>query len=193
MVVSAESMRAKIYLIRGANVMLDRDLAFLYGVTTGNLNRAVKRNLDRFPEDFMFQLTKSELKDWVFQFGIPISDKMGMRILPHVFTEQGVAMLSSVLKSKLAVQINISIMRAFVEIRGIAVSNPGYQPLSDTIKQIESRVDALEANHLVEHMTMSGKMMQSTQELRRLSDAFDQFQDANIVIRRPVEGFGQGF
>ena len=105
-----------ILLIRGQKVMLDRDLAALYGVTTGNLNKAVRRNLDRFPSDFMFQLTPEEAAALSFQFG---SLKRGQhfKYLPYAFTEQGVAMLSSVLRSKQAVQVNVAIMRAFVRLR----------------------------------------------------------------------------
>jgi hypothetical protein len=90
--------------------MMDRDLAELYEVETAQLKRAVRRNLDRFPEDFMFDLTKQELENWRCQFGTSNSDKMGLRYPPMFFTEQGVAMLSSVLKSKRAIQVNIQIM-----------------------------------------------------------------------------------
>lgn len=97
-----EVIENKIYLIRGRKVMLDKDLARLYGVKTFNLNKAVSRNLDRFPEDFMFQLSMEEAKDLIFQFGI--SSWGGVRKPPCVFTEQGVAMLSSVLRSKRAIR-----------------------------------------------------------------------------------------
>ena len=110
-------IQSKIYEIRGQKVMLDRDLAELYGVLTKVLNQAVKRNTDRFPEDFMFQLTNEETQNWRSQFVTSNSIKMGVRRNPYAFTELGVAMLSSVLNSKTAVQINMSIMRAFVAIR----------------------------------------------------------------------------
>ena len=105
-----------ILFIRGHKVILARDLAELYGVTTGNLNKAVKRNIDRFPNDFMFQLTAEEYKSLRFHFGI-LEKGRHSKYLPYAFTEQGVAMLSSVLKSKRAVQVNIEIMRAFVRLR----------------------------------------------------------------------------
>ena len=110
--VPQEVIENKILLIRGIKVMLDKDLADLYGVTTGNLNKAVTRNLDSFPPDFMFRLTQEEADSLRFHFG---SLKRGQHVkyLPRVFTEQGVAMLSSVLKSKKARQTNIAIMRAF--------------------------------------------------------------------------------
>ena len=113
---------ALIHTVRGQRVMLDRDLAELYGVMTGILNRAVKRQKNRFPEDFMFKLTPEEAsqlppRSLIFQFGISKKGRGGQRFLPKVFTEQGVAMLSSILKSERAVEINIAIMRAFVKLR----------------------------------------------------------------------------
>ena len=103
-----------ILLVRGQRVMLDRDLAAMYGVTTGNLNKAVKRNLSRFPADFMFQLTAEETSR--FQNGI-LKKGLNIKYLPHVFTQEGVAMLSGVLRSQRAEQVNIAIMRAFVRLR----------------------------------------------------------------------------
>ena len=103
--------------------MLDSDLAKLYGVETFNLNKAVKRNLSRFPKDFMFQLTKDEYNSLIFQIGISNSKRGGRRFMPYVFTEQGVAMLSSVLQSEQAISINIQIMRTFVQIKQFALEN----------------------------------------------------------------------
>ena len=111
-------IKSLIYEIRGVKVMLDKDLADLYHVTTGNLNKAVKRNLKRFPSDFMFQLTKEEWDSLRFQFGIIESGRgKYTKYLPHAFTEEGVAMLSGVLHSEIAIDVNISIMRAFVALR----------------------------------------------------------------------------
>jgi ORF6N domain len=117
-----EAIATRILTIRNKRVMLYRDLAPLYGVTTGNLNKAVKRNLDRFPDDFMFQLTKGEAETLRFQFG---SLKQGkhFKYLPYAFTEQGVSMLSAVLNSPIAVDISIRIMRAFVKLRMILSTN----------------------------------------------------------------------
>jgi len=112
----------KIYSIRGIQVMLDRDLANIYGVKAIRLREQVKRNIDRFPEDFMFQLTDSEVNFMVSQNAIPSRQHLGGS-LPYVFTEQGVSMLSSVLKSKTAVEINIKIIRAFVQMRKIISDN----------------------------------------------------------------------
>lgn len=123
---SLEPIKRKIYEIRGQRVMLDRDLAELYHVTTGNLNKAVKRNIRRFPPDFMFQLNKEEFEklrnDLIFQNGI--SNWGGTRKLPYAFTEQGLAMLSGILNSDIAIDVNINIMRAFVAIRRMAASLP---------------------------------------------------------------------
>ena len=117
--VPVELIERKIYLIRGHKVMVDADLAKLYGVTTGRLNQAVKRNRIRFPEDFMIQVTLEEGRTlWGLRSQIVILKKSGhLKYAPYVFTEQGVAMLSSVLKSERAVQVNIAIMRAFVKLR----------------------------------------------------------------------------
>jgi hypothetical protein len=104
-------------LIRGHKIILDSDLAVLYGVSVGRLNEAVKRNRDRFPTDFMFQLTRAEFSSLRSQIAISSFDWGGRRHPPFAFTEQGVAMLSSVLRSKRAVQVNIEIMRAFVRLR----------------------------------------------------------------------------
>jgi hypothetical protein len=110
-----EIIEQKIYLIRGQKVMLDRDLALLYGISTSNLNKAVSRNLDRFPDDFMFKLDKSEFQNLMFQNGI--SKWGGTRKYPQVFTEHGILMLSSVLRSKKAIAVNIQIMRTFIKMR----------------------------------------------------------------------------
>lgn len=122
----------KIYFIRGHKVMLDSDLAELYQVETKVLKQSVKRNMDIFPEHFMFELTEKEFNSLRSQF--VTSNRGGRRYLPYVFTEQGVAMLSSVLKSKQAIQINILIMRTFVKIRNLVYS---YKDLADKIATIE--------------------------------------------------------
>jgi hypothetical protein len=117
-VVKVEPVEPLIHALRGERVMLDSDLARIYGVPTGALNRAVKRNLERFPEDFMFQVTSEELANLKCQFGISSSRHGGRRrSQPYAFTEQGVAMLSSVLRSRRAVLVNVEIMRAFVTLR----------------------------------------------------------------------------
>jgi len=113
--ISVEVIATKIFLIRGKRVMLDRDLARLYEVDTSQLTRQVRRNIERFPEDFMFQLTKDELQNLMCQFGT--SSWGGTRKLPYAFTEQGVAMLSGILHSKRAISVNIQVMRAFIQLK----------------------------------------------------------------------------
>ena len=135
--IPVERIERLILLIRGEKVILDRDLAELYGVSTGNLNRAVSRNMSRFPKDFMFQLSKEEQVKLMFQFGT--SSWGGTRKLPRVFTEQGVAMLSSVLRSPRAILVNIEIMRAFVRLRKILSTNAH---LAKKINVLEQKYDA---------------------------------------------------
>ena len=131
-------IQSKIYEIRGQKVMLDRDLAEMYGVQTKALNQAVKRNIDRFPEDFMFQLTSEETQNWRSQFVTSNSIKMGVRRNPYAFTELGVAMLSSVLNSKTAIQINMGIMRAFVAVRQMVAL-----PKTDKLTELQNEVKEL--------------------------------------------------
>jgi phage regulator Rha-like protein len=127
----------KIFLIRGRRVMLDRDLAELYGVETRDLNKAVKRNIDRFPQDFMFQLTNEEFGNLKFHFGT--SSWGGTRKLPYAFTENGVAMLSSVLNSKLAIHVNIQIMRTFTRLREILLT---HKDLARKLADMEKKYDS---------------------------------------------------
>ncbi len=139
-IVPIEKITSKIYQIRDVKIMLDRDLADLYGVETGQLKRAVRRNIDRFPDDFMFELTKEELKNWRCQFGTSKSDKMGLRYSPMAFTEQGVAMLSSVLNSKRAIHVNIQIMRVFTRLRQMLLENEDLRNELEDLKNLtESR------------------------------------------------------
>lgn len=138
-IIPEEIIERKIYLIRGLKVMLDSDLAFLYKVPTFRLNEAVKRNKDRFPNDFMFQLNSKEFENLKFQDGMSnlrsqnaiSKSRGGRRYLPYVFTEHGVAMLSSVLNSKRAVQVNITIVRAFIKLRELLATH------KDLILEIE--------------------------------------------------------
>lgn len=119
-----EAIISKIYFIRGQKVMLDKDLAELYNVTTGNLNKAVKRNAKRFPgDDFMFQLTQDEFKNLIFQNGTSGSGWGGTRKMPYAFTEQGVAMLSGVLNSDIAIEVHVRIIRIFTKLREILLTH----------------------------------------------------------------------
>ena len=129
------NIKTQIFTIRGFQVMLDRDLAKLYGVETRALNQAVKRNKERFPNDFVFQLTKAELKDWVSQIVISNKEVMGIRNMPFAFTEQGVATLSGILRSKKAIEMNIQIMRAFVSMRRFLSQNAGLFQRVENVEQ----------------------------------------------------------
>jgi hypothetical protein len=131
-----ELVESKILLLRDKKVMLDRDLAVLYGVTTSNLNKAVNRNLERFPEDFMLQMTTDEFKNLKFHFGI--SSWGGTRKLPYAFTENGVAMLSTVLNSKRAITVNIQIMRTFTKLREMLAT---HKDLARKIEDMEKKYD----------------------------------------------------
>jgi hypothetical protein len=133
---AGELIGRQILLLRGHRVMLDRHLAQMYGVPTHRLNEAVKRNQGRFPENFMFQLTPEENGFLISQIAIPKPGRGGRRTLPYAFTEQGVAMLSSVLNSDRAIQVNIAIMRAFVRIRGLV---GGHKDLARKIEDLERK------------------------------------------------------
>ena len=116
--INEETIKNLIYVVRGKQVMLDSDLAMLYQVETGNLNKAMKRNINRFPEDFCFQLVKDEFETLIFQNGISNENaRGGRRKLPYVYTEQGISMLSAVLRSEVAIKVSVKIMRTFVEMR----------------------------------------------------------------------------
>ena len=131
-------IRSKIYIIRGKQVMIDRDLAELYQVENRALNQAVKRNSDRFPDDFMFQLTKEEFENWKSQIVISNSDIMGLRKMPYAFTEEGVYMLSSVLRSPVAAQTSIAIVRTFTKLREFSLH---YNALAKKIIEFERKND----------------------------------------------------
>ncbi|MEK7376336.1 MAG: ORF6N domain-containing protein [Candidatus Margulisiibacteriota bacterium] len=135
-IIPAEIVENKIFIVRGQKVMFDRDLANLYDITTFNLNKAVSRNLKRFPQDFMFRLNKGEFDNLKFHFGI--SKWGGIRKLPRAFTEHGILMLSSVLRSERAVLVNIAIMRAFVELRKMISKN---KDLEYKLYELEHKIE----------------------------------------------------
>ena len=138
--VDLQVIQSNIYEIRGQRIRLDRDLAEIYGVQTKVLNQSVKRNVDRFPADFMFQLTNEETQKWRSQFVTSNSIKMGVRRNPYVFIEMGVAMLSSVLRSNTAIQVNIHIMRAFVAVRQMVST-----PQTDEVSELQQELKELKA------------------------------------------------
>jgi phage regulator Rha-like protein len=137
-IIPVERIERKIYFIRRQKVMIDRDLAELYGVETRVLNQSVRRNIKRFPEDFMFHLSKEETDIWKSQIVITNKERMGLRRRPYAFTQEGIAMLSGVLNSERAIQVNIEIMRTFVKLRKMLASNAG---LARKLKDLEKKYD----------------------------------------------------
>ncbi len=143
LIISEETISDKIYFIRNQKVMLDRDLAMLYGIETKRLKEQVKRNISRFPEDFMFELTRDEFANWRSQIATSNSDKMGLRYVPMAFTEHGVLMLSSVLNSYKAIQTNIQIMRIFTKVRQMLLDTTD---LKIDIMQIQKKLENHDKN-----------------------------------------------
>ena len=183
-------IQQKIYEIRGQRVILDFDLAELYQVTTGNLNKAVKRNIRRFPPDFMFQLSKEEFdelkKNLIFQFGI--SRWGGTRKLPHAFTEQGVAMLSGILNSSIAIDMNIAIMRAFVAIRRMAASLPPTNTAAD-LAQLRQDFEDLKLD-IEDLLANQNDINEDTRaQLELINQSLAALQSSNRMPRRPIVGF----
>lgn len=209
-----ELIKHRIYKVRGLRVMLDRDLAELYGVETRALNQAVKRNIDRFPDDFLFRLNKNE---WTFlksqivisnndattadnkdvatngdslKSQIVISNRGGDRALPYAFTELGIAMLSSVLRSETAIQVNINIMRAFVAIRH-AVS--AWQGVNLKVEQLSHKVDQLN-NHVEEILHDQNDINRMQEEanteialqIEAINDALDQLREKTSTPRKRI-------
>ena len=166
----------KIMVIRGQHVMIDRDLAELYGVETRSLNQAVKRNIERFPEEFCFQLNKEEFINWKSQIVISNFDKMGLRKAPYAFTEQGVAMLSAVLKSDRAIAASILIMKAFVALRHFLQNNYKLFAEIDSIKKHQLEHDV----HLIESD-------------KRIDELFDKMDRYKIEYRQGIFFKGQIF
>lgn len=168
LLLSEDYLATTIYAIRGEKIILDRDIARLYGIETRVLKQAVRRNIERFPSDFMFELTEAEFVNWRSQFVTSNSDKMGLRYAPMAFTEQGVAMLSSVVNSQRAINVNIAIMRTFVKMRQWALN---HQELANRLNTLETK---LEYNQT---------------DIDHLFDLFDQLSAEKEIITRPIIGF----
>lgn len=166
---SALAIERRIYLIRGRQVMLDEDLADLYGVETRVLVQQVKRNAKRFPADFMFQLTKPEAEVLRSQIVISNVGRGGRRYEPYVFTEQGVAMLSGVLRSDRAIAVNIEIMRAFVELRRVAGS----------FEELQKRLDQME-------LDIGARLSEHDEQLRQIFEALRQLITPPPSTKRPI-------
>ncbi|MDI6738489.1 MAG: ORF6N domain-containing protein [Nanoarchaeota archaeon] len=169
LVLGTENIRSRIHTIRGMQVMLDSDLSELYSVETGVLNQAVKRNTERFPENFMFRLNEKEFQCLISQIVISKVHRGGRRKLPYAFTEQGVAMLSGVLKSDIAVRISIQIINAFVAMRHFISANA----------QVFQRLDSVEKKQ-IEHD-------------KKLDEIFDAIQDKGIKPEKGIFFEGQVF
>ena len=182
-----ETIKNHIYEVRGMRVMIDRDLADLYDVTTGRLNEAVKRNIDRFPSDFMFVMTEKEVEDWKSQIVISNSIKMGLRKMPIAFTELGIAMLSSVLRSETAIQVNINIMRAFVAIRHAIGA---WQGVNLKVEQLSHKVDNLNARVDEILHEQNENNMEMAVQISALNDALDQLREKPSTPRKRI-GFKQ--
>jgi ORF6N domain len=136
LILSEDYLATSIYIVRGQKVLLDRDLALMYGIETKRLKEAVRRNSLRFPIDFMFELSDEEFQNWRTQFATSNSDKLGLRYAPMAFTEQGVAMLSSVVNSPRAIEVNIAIMRTFVKMRHFIRENQELAQKLDAFEDI---------------------------------------------------------
>lgn len=161
-------IHSKILTLRGRQVMLDRDLARLYEVETKVLNQAVKRNIKRFPEDFMFQLSEDEFRNWRSQFVTSKSDRIGLRRAPYAFTEQGIYMLATVLKSDVAIEVNIAIMRTFAKLREFSRH---YNALAKQLIEIDRKHD---------------------KQYKELKRALDELIDSSEMAETRVIGFIQG-
>ena len=178
-----EVIKHRIYEVRGLRVMLDRDLAELYNVETRALNQAVRRNIDRFPEDFMFVMTEDEMNAWKSQIVMSNSIRMGMRRPPVVFTELGIAMLSSVLRSETAIQVNINIMRAFVAIRHAIGA---WQGVNLKVEQLSHKVDNLNARVDEILHEQNENNMEMAVQISALNDALDQLREKPSTPRKRI-------
>ena len=179
--ISKEQIENKIYTLRGVQVMLDRDLAELYQVETRRINEQVKRNIERFPDDFMFQLTKDELEIWKSQNATSNSIKMGLRKMPLAFTEQGVYMLSTVLKSKVAVEVTIGIMRTFTNVKHFLQRN---SHIFDRFERIEYKLVLQDKKIERIFNTIEDKNTKPTQGIFYEGQIFDAYVFVNDLLKR---------
>ena len=177
-IVPVERIEKAILMIRGEKVLLDRDLPELYGVETKVLKQAVRRNIKRFPSDFMFELTKEEFENWRSQSVTSKSDKMGLRYRPMAFTDQGVAMLSSVLRTDGAIEVNIAIMRAFVKLRQMVST---HKKLEAKLTQLEHKIESHDEN--IETIFEAIRQLMTPPEKPRRKIGFD--------IREPMAAYGK--
>ena len=187
-VLSPEKVQQMIHIIRGERVILDRDLAQLYGVETKVLNKQVQRNIERFPEDFMFQLTNQEFKNLRFQNGT--TSWGGSRYLPHAFTEEGVAMLSGLLRSPVAIQMNIQIMRAFVYVKNtLSVINETalrQDKLEHEVEKLRDYIEDILHDQNDTNEMVSAQMDAISQSLAELSNKVDDIAHPTHPLHKPI-------
>ena len=188
---SLTEIQARIYMVRGVQVMLDRDLSVFYKVDTGQLNRQVKRNIGRFPEDFMFELTSEEVSALRCQNGILKTGRgQHSKYLPFAFTEEGVAMLSGVLRSKVAVQVNINIMRAFVAVRqaiaALQSSELRYEQLSRKVDQLNAHVEEILHDQNDINQLQSQFNSEVALQIEVINDALDQLREKKEEPGNPI-------
>jgi hypothetical protein len=163
--------------------MLDRDLAQLYCVKPFRLREQVKRHNKRFPENYMFQLTQSEVIDMVSQNAIPTKRHLGGS-LPYAFTEHGTLMLASILNSRIAIEINRKIIEAFVELRNHISTIPEYTLLNERVRRIESEVESIKTHQKFEGKLVESKLMHISRETNKFSKILDEFQENCLIIKR---------
>ena len=180
LIIDENSIKDKIYTIRNLQVMLDKDLAWLYGVETKVLNQAVKRNIKRFPSDFMFQLSKEEFENWRSQFVTSNSLRMGLRRSPYAFTEQGVSMLSAILKSEMAVTMSVKIIRAFIEMRKLISQNIS---VFERFERIENRLIHYDENFDKLFEALEDKTLKPTQGIFYDGQVYDAYSFVNDLLK----------
>ena len=189
--VQIDTIKSSIYEVRGQRVMLDSDLAELYEVEVSQLKRQVRRNIDRFPEDFMFELTREEYDSLRCQTGTIKSGRgQHSKYLPFAFTEEGVAMLSGMLKSKTAVQVNINIMRAFVAIRhavaSMQLSDLRYEQLSHKVDQLNAYVEEILHDQNDINQIQEQTNNEIAVQIEAINEALDQLRDIKVEPRTPI-------
>ena len=195
--ITTEVISTKIFEIRGQKVMLDRDLAELYQVETRRLNEQLKRNIGKFPKDFVFQLTQNEW-DSLRSQNATLNKKRGQhrKYLPYVFTEHGAMQLSSVLKSDVANEISVRIIRAFVYLRKQINTNPNYTELKEQLNRLERQIinveDTFKLQQRIDTNSQNQKIIQLTEQVGEFTKIMNEFQDNNLIIKRPEEGGGIG-
>lgn len=189
--VQVDTIKSSIYEVRGQRVMLDSDLAELYEVEVSQLKRQVRRNIDRFPKDFMFELTREEYDSLRCQNGTIKSGRgQHSKYLPFAFTEEGVAMLSGMLKSKTAVQVNINIMRAFVAIRhavaSMQLSDLRYEQLSHKVDQLNAYVEEILHDQNDINQIQEQTNNEIAVQIEAINEALDQLRDIKVEPRTPI-------